>query len=401
MYGSGNRASRTTSLSERTLSRSNHLLVELEVLTHLVVALEHPRWGSTMPTTSKSKFFLRVCSLTLALITWACGKKTAPEVLRFGLTGTPDILDVPYFVALDRGYFQAEGLTVQYQQVEGDATTIQALVAGNLDFASSGNFAMIRAVARGADIRAVMAVVNSHDYSLVGRRRFQVVGALRGGTIGIFAPGDITEVLTQAALELEGLRRSDVEWVSLGGSDARLRALVTDRVSAVPLHIDLTAQALCDTTLHEILPIYARVPALHSVVSVSRKFYLSNPQTLQAAMRALLRAVRTTHDSLQVFVEVAKAHLSGFSDEELVRLHSMLVRRNLLALNGALTDSAMKVSIALLARADSGSFASVPVDSVANLQALDAVLKTVERFPEPKHARAVDSLVTVGCRGRG
>src|SRR2546423_1766986 len=63
---------------------------------------------------------------------------------------------LPFRIAMGKGYFREQGLTVEPIFVRGGPTAIQALISGNVDFASIGGAqAAIRGKARGLDLSLI------------------------------------------------------------------------------------------------------------------------------------------------------------------------------------------------------------------------------------------------------
>src|SRR5262249_32819343 len=64
-------------------------------------------------------------------------------------------LDMPYYVARDRGFFREEGLEVEIVLVRS-SLSVQALLGGSIDFATATGTAVSAAVS-GADVRVIFA----------------------------------------------------------------------------------------------------------------------------------------------------------------------------------------------------------------------------------------------------
>jgi ABC-type nitrate/sulfonate/bicarbonate transport system substrate-binding protein len=63
---------------------------------------------------------------------------------------------LPFRIALSKGYFKEQGLTIEPIFVRGGPTAIQALISGNVEFASIGGAqAAIRGKALGLDVNII------------------------------------------------------------------------------------------------------------------------------------------------------------------------------------------------------------------------------------------------------
>src|SRR5437879_7958842 len=72
----------------------------------------------------------------------------------------------PLWVTQDKGFFRKYGLDVQAILIESGTTTAQALVAGDISFASVAGPAAIQSNLRGADVVIIAGVLNTLVFQL-------------------------------------------------------------------------------------------------------------------------------------------------------------------------------------------------------------------------------------------
>src|SRR4030095_8045126 len=77
----------------------------------------------------------------------------------------------PLWITQDKGFFRKHGLDVQAILIESGTTTAQALVAGDISFASVAGPAAIQSNLRGADVVMVAGVINTLTCQLYTGRR--------------------------------------------------------------------------------------------------------------------------------------------------------------------------------------------------------------------------------------
>ncbi len=78
---------------------------------------------------------------------------------------------LPYRIAIAKGFFKDQGLAVEQIFVRGGPTAIAALVSGNVDFGSIGGAqAPIRSNARGLDLHILASLSNYTNYTLLGSK---------------------------------------------------------------------------------------------------------------------------------------------------------------------------------------------------------------------------------------
>ena len=92
----------------------------------------------------------------------------------------------PVFVAIGEGYFEEEGLNVTVEAVNGSASVLQALSAGQAQFGRPGPGPVLAARARGVDAVFIYNVAARSNFGIVVREEseIQVPEDLRGQVIG-------------------------------------------------------------------------------------------------------------------------------------------------------------------------------------------------------------------------
>jgi NitT/TauT family transport system substrate-binding protein len=123
----------------------------------------------------------------------APGKGAAPEPVRMAYLQN-DIHHLALWVALEKGFFQQEGVEVEIAGIfRAGPEVMSAFIAGALDMAYVGEAPTTFAVANGtADVK-VIAQVNTEGSALVvstGAEAIRLVSDLKGKTIGV--PGHAT-----------------------------------------------------------------------------------------------------------------------------------------------------------------------------------------------------------------
>ncbi len=126
---------------------------------------------------------------------------------------------VPMYVAMHRGIYEAEGLEVDVQGVDGSSAVIQALVAGNADFGIPSPVLVMGAVERGEEMTTFYNVKPGGSHSVIVEADSGISEAadLEGKTIGI-ATADGSEVaFAKAVTDAVGLvEGEDFEFLVVG-----------------------------------------------------------------------------------------------------------------------------------------------------------------------------------------
>ena len=124
------------------------------------------------------------------------------------------ILDMPYVIARDRGFFREEGLEVEFIFMKA-IQTVQAMLAGGVDFGTATGTAISAAV-NGADVRVVFALTDKPSFDMIALPNITNVQQMRGKKLGISAPGSLTEILARQILLVNKIPLDQVTMLSTG-----------------------------------------------------------------------------------------------------------------------------------------------------------------------------------------
>jgi NitT/TauT family transport system substrate-binding protein len=145
-----------------------------------------------------------------------------------------------FFVALNKGFFAAEGLAPEYIVMNGDLQP-PALIAGEIDFAgSSGTIG--RAAVQGVPVKLVLFLYERPTWSLVSRPDVASAAQLRGRTVGVTRVGTSNYHGMRLALERLGLN-PDTDVNIIGVGPQTLQSLLSGAIDAAVLNVDLAANA--------------------------------------------------------------------------------------------------------------------------------------------------------------
>ncbi len=144
------------------------------------------------------------------------------------------LTDAGLFLAVERGYFEELGITLDVQQFATVVQEIPLLSTDQLDvgFGGAGSAGLFNAISRNVVIKMVanQGVASGTDedrpyYGLVASRRLvdngQItrIADLRGLPVNVLAEGSLAQLLVSAALHSDGLSLPDVEQQTLSFPD--------------------------------------------------------------------------------------------------------------------------------------------------------------------------------------
>lgn len=289
-----------------------------------------------------NRLLLALCALLLTGLS-ACDRSAPaadastrpPTGQRFVLALTTQPQSTLALVALERGYFAAEGLNVVPQVHAYGKAALQSMLEGKADFAVAAETPIMLAIARGDPVMVLANIETSTTNDAV----IALSGAgitspadLKGKRIG-YTPGTTSEFFLDAFLTAQGLTREQVTAIPVQ-PEAVVEALENKQVDAAAswhYPITLAQRRLKDEVRvfydQEIYTEFFNVLALPELVR-------QKPQVVEALLRALIRAEDfVLHDPVAaqaivaarsgVEVEIVKQAWSSFSYQ--VRLDQNLL----------------------------------------------------------------------------
>jgi ABC-type nitrate/sulfonate/bicarbonate transport system substrate-binding protein len=165
---------------------------------------------------------------------WAAERTARLTTFRIAYVSR-SILDMPFMIARDRGFFREEGLEPEFVFMKA-IQTVQAMLAGGVDFGTATGTAISAAV-NGADVRVVFALSDKPSFDMLAVPSITSVGQLRGKKIGISAPGSLTEIIARQILIANKIPLDQVTMLPLGTSDVTWVALKAGTIDATMLQL--------------------------------------------------------------------------------------------------------------------------------------------------------------------
>src|SRR5258705_5164012 len=113
--------------------------------------------------------------ITLVIATFICGAALAQKEIpvRFALDWRFEGPAAPYFVAIDKGYYKAEGLNVTVDPGSGSVEGINRVASGayEMGFADINSLVKYRDNPRNLPVKAVMMVYDTPAFSIVSLKK--------------------------------------------------------------------------------------------------------------------------------------------------------------------------------------------------------------------------------------
>jgi ABC-type nitrate/sulfonate/bicarbonate transport system substrate-binding protein len=152
--------------------------------------------------------------------------------------GAPNVLSSYYWDvlgAIDLGYMADEGLSIKVVNNDNPVQNLQYLATGAIELSSITVELALSAMEKGADFKFLASENDRLSFVLMARPDIKSYADLRGKTLGVTQLQESTASLIRLLLEKHGVKRSEYEFIALGGTPNRFAALVRGAVSATML----------------------------------------------------------------------------------------------------------------------------------------------------------------------
>lgn len=201
----------------------------------------------------------------------------------------------PLFVAMGEGYLKDEGLNVTVEVVNGSASVLQTMAAGQAQIGNPGPGPLLGARARGEDVvfiynhfpKSVFGLVVKDDSSVKEPKD------LKGAVIGVGTADGAEVGFTRAILAEAGLSEGkDYEFLAVGDGGTAVAAFMNNEISAYAAAVSDSAIIQSKgIALREITP-EAALSFFGNGWAVTRAYMTENPKVIEGFGRALVKGVK-------------------------------------------------------------------------------------------------------------
>jgi NitT/TauT family transport system substrate-binding protein len=211
----------------------------------------------------------------------AAAQGTTP--LKIIFSAPPTTFQLPHHVAKDEKWFDRAGLRVEESYVAGDSNAVRGLVSGGADVASTGLMVALQAIAEGAKIKVIGAWQPRVDYQVLVQDRIKTFKDLSGSRIATASAGGLTQRIPEMLMQKHAVEIGKTSFISLGGHEARMKAVITDKVDASVVGMLYAATAMREGRgVHVLSSIADDFPAIGFTYAIAMEKDLSDPVKRQA-----------------------------------------------------------------------------------------------------------------------
>ncbi len=253
--------------------------------------------------------------------------------VRFSLDWKFEGPSAPFFVGIDQGFFEEEGLEVTIDSGAGSRESIPRVATGTYPMGFGDIISLVNFLAEtpDANVAAVYMVYNRPPFAVIGRKSQGITAdpaSLEGKTLGA-PPPDAAFAQWDAFVEASGIDTSGITIESVG-FPVREPMLAQGRVDAVfgfafSTILNLKAQGVAD---EDIVPIFMTDHGLSlygNAIMVNTEWAEENTEAVEGFLRAFTKALKFTAENPEEAVKSVIARNEIASEAvELERLQMAL-----------------------------------------------------------------------------
>ncbi len=253
-------------------------------------------------------------TLTLAALT-ALDAAQAQTKITVGKITSGSGFHIPSYVAMDQGFYKAEGLDASFITLPGRAL-VTAGLTGSIDvipIPSGGS----QAALSGAEIRYVVGQSLKSQWLIVARPNINKPEDLRGKTLGYGRSGsadyDEGAAVMSRAFKMELGR--DYKVISFQGEGERVAAMINGDVDAVLITVPHAPRAI-EAGMKILVRVGDHIQRAGGSFWTRKAYVDENPETVKKFIRAIARGVMFYRDNKAGSIPSLKEHLGVANDQD-------------------------------------------------------------------------------------
>lgn len=218
---------------------------------------------------------------------------------------------MPFAVALEKGYFKAEGIDVSgIITSAGGGTSLRNMLAGGVPYGEVNPAVVISAIQQGADLKIIsdnVWTVAEFVWAVKPDSPIKTIKDFKGAKIGYTNPRSTSQGLAMLLIKEAGLQPTDAELVRTGGFGEGVAALDTGLITVAPLAEPVWSKF--KDKYRAVATASETLPALDNVVGVTTaNMAAEKGDFIRAVIRARRKAVEFMHENPDAAAELIIKH---------------------------------------------------------------------------------------------
>ncbi|MEE9402415.1 MAG: ABC transporter substrate-binding protein [Desulfobacteria bacterium] len=232
----------------------------------------------------------------------------------------------PFFLALERGYYDAEGIDVTITEGQGSATVVQIVAEGRRNPIGYVDFGtMAKGVVQGIPVKAIFGISQGSPMCIIshGDNPIKTPKELEGKVIAM-APAESTAVIFPAMLAVAGV---DIKKINIlnPAVGAKLALFLQNRADAITGYVQVQGAQLEGRGANPYWFKYADFGAntMSNGIVASTRFVSENKDLVKRFLRAMAKGWADARKNPEAAVEAIFKTFSQYSDQKKVLVRQL------------------------------------------------------------------------------
>jgi NitT/TauT family transport system substrate-binding protein len=221
-----------------------------------------------------------------------------------GKLGYMKIVDnAAMFMAMEKGFFKAEGLEIEPVPMAGGAVIVQGVTSGDLQFGWTNVISLYQAVVEGFDFKLIAGGATNvrgsnetHAIEVLKDSPIRSAKDLQGRTVAVNTLNNIVHLMAMAWVDKYGGNSSKIKFVEVPFPQME-PALIAGKIDAISVQEPFAAAAARRPEIRVLSNPWGDVVPKFLIASwfASEKWIQKNKATAQAFVRAINRGIDAIH----------------------------------------------------------------------------------------------------------
>jgi NitT/TauT family transport system substrate-binding protein len=269
-------------------------------------------------------------SLAVGIALAAVPARAEPARIRIGVIGVNES-QLPLLLAIDQGFFAAEGIEVELTRFAGGGIAAQAFVGGSIDLCACASDHVVRLYDRGTDARILVGIDRWLTSALIVRADspYGDLVSLRGQAIGVSAPGSFTDNTIRWAIGNANLNADrDFSIIGVGAGTTARAALESGKIAAALagtteiIDYDITAPGSV-----KIIQDWRKTEHAGQLVFGRQSWVDANPELARKVVHVVIRALQLIRSDHATTVHGVKLLFPDKSDAYAEKVATAIAER--------------------------------------------------------------------------
>ncbi len=237
------------------------------------------------------------------------------QSIKIGKIPSGNGFHIPSYVAMDQGFYKAEGLDATFVLLDG-RPMVTAALTGGVDLVPIPS-AGAQAALSGAEIRYVVGESLKSQWLFIARPNIGKVEDLKGKVVGYGRAGaadyDEGQAVLQRAFKMEVGK--DYKVISIAGEPERIAALANGSIDAALISVPHVPKAI-NAGMKILLRTSDHIQRAGGTFWTRKAYADANPEVMKKFTRAIAKAVMFYRDNKDGSVKTLREHLGVENDKD-------------------------------------------------------------------------------------